>query len=55
MNALYVIAIGFVMVLLMALTSIVSRQSDRIKSLVQDNAMLEKRIREMEQIHESDK
>lgn len=55
MNALYVIAIGFAIVLLMALTSIVSHQSDRIKELVQDNAMLEKRIRELEQIHESDK
>lgn len=52
MNALYVCGIGFMFILLMALTSIVSRQSDRIKSLAQDNALLEKRIRELEQIHE---
>lgn len=55
MNALYVIAIGFAIILLMALTSIVSHQSDRIKELVQDNAMLEKRIRELEQVNESEK
>ena len=53
MNALYVIAIGFAIVLLMALTSIVSHQSDRIKELVQNSAMLEKRIRELEKEHES--
>lgn len=55
MNALYVIAIGFAIILLMALTSIVSHQSDRIKELVQNNAMLEKRIRELEQINETGK
>lgn len=55
MNALYVLAIGYAIVMLMALTSIVSHQSDRIKGLVQDNAILEKRIRELEKTHESDK
>ncbi len=55
MNTLYVLAIGFAIVLLMMLTSIVSRQNDRIKDLVQDNAMLEKRIRELEQANETDK
>lgn len=55
MNALYVIAIGFVIILLMALTSIVSHQGDRMKELVQENAMLEKRIRELEKVYESDK
>ncbi len=49
MNGLFAIAIGFIVVLLMALTSIVSKQSDRIKNLIQDNALLEKRIRELEE------
>ncbi len=50
MNGLFTVAIGFILLLAMALTSIVSKQSERIKSLVQDNAMLEKRIRELERI-----
>lgn len=48
MNALFTFAVGFIMMLLMLLTAIVSKQSDRIKSLIQDNALLEKRIRELE-------
>lgn len=50
MNGLYVICIGFIFILMMSLTSIVSRQAYKIKSLIQDNAMLEKRIRELEKI-----
>ena len=34
--------------ILMSLTSIVSKQTEKIRVLVQDNALLEKRIREME-------
>lgn len=49
MNGLFAFAIGFIVVLLMALTSIVSKQSDRIKNLVQDNALLEKRVRDLEE------
>jgi hypothetical protein len=48
MNALFVCAIGFAFILLMALTSIVSRQSSQIKNLTQENALLEKLVREME-------
>ncbi len=48
MNGLYIICIGFIVILMMSLTSIVSKQAFRIRSLVQDNAMLEKRIRELE-------
>lgn len=48
MNALYVCAFGFVFILLMSLTGIVSKQSDRIRCLIQDNALLEKRLRELE-------
>ena len=49
MNALFTFAVAFMMMLLMSLTAIASKQSDRIKNLVQDNAMLEKRIRELEE------
>lgn len=48
MNALFVLVLGFVVMILMALTSIASRQAVRIKILVQTNAILEKRIRELE-------
>lgn len=48
MNALFVLLLGFVVMILMALTSIASRQALRIKTLVQTNAILEKRIRELE-------
>jgi hypothetical protein len=49
MNGLFTIAIGFILVLVMALTAIVSKQTDRIKNLVQDNALLEQRLREVEE------
>lgn len=48
MNGLYLICIGFIMVILMSLTSIVSRQRNRIKTLTQEMAVLEKRLRELE-------
>lgn len=48
MNGLFTFAIGFILMLLMSLSVIVSKQSERIKNLVQDNALLEKRIRELE-------
>ena len=34
----------------MALTSIVSKQTMKIRALIQENAMLEKRLRETEQV-----
>lgn len=48
MNGLFVLIIGFIVIILMALTSIVSRQSIRIRILIQTNAILEKRVRELE-------
>ena len=48
MNGLFVLAIGFIICILMALTSIVSRQLKKINDLVQENAMLEKRVRDLE-------
>lgn len=49
MNGLYIVCIAFVMAILMALTSIVSKQKNKIKILTQEIAMLEKRIRDIEQ------
>jgi len=49
MNALYVCALGFCFILILAVTSIVSNQSERIKDLIQHSALLEKRIRELEE------
>lgn len=48
MNGLFVLCIAFVVIIMMALTSIVSRQAVRIRMLVQTNAMFEKRVRELE-------
>ncbi len=48
MNALFVMVIAFVIIILMALTSIVSRQAARIRILIQTNAILEKRVRDLE-------
>lgn len=50
MNGLFVLIIGFVIMILMALTAIVSRQANRIRILIQTNAILEKRVREVESI-----
>lgn len=46
--ALFLVAIGFVIVILMSITSIVSRQNRKIRTLIQENAILEKRIRDLE-------
>ena len=47
-NALFVLLLGFTIVILLSITSIVSKQSKRIRTLVQTNALLEKRIRKIE-------
>jgi hypothetical protein len=47
-NALFSLLFGFVIVILLSLTSIVSKQTEKIKTLVQANALLEKRVRELE-------
>ena len=49
MNGLFILAIAFAIVILMSITSIVSKQSEKIKSLTQTIAILEKRIRELEE------
>lgn len=49
MNGLFIMCIAFILMILMALTSIVSRQNVKIRTLVQEISMLEKRIRELEE------
>jgi hypothetical protein len=47
-NALFSLILGFLLIILLSLTSIVSRQNEKIKTLVQTIALLEKRLRELE-------
>lgn len=49
MNGLFAFGIFFVLIISMSLTAIVSKQTERIKNLAQYNAILEKRIRELEE------
>ena len=49
MYGLFVFAIFFILVIAMSLTAIVSKQTERIKNLAQENAALEKRVRELEE------
>ena len=48
MNGLFIICIAFMLMIMMALTSIASRQNVKIRQLVQEIAVLDKRIRELE-------
>lgn len=48
MNGLYVLCFAFIIATLMTLTSIASRQALKIRTLIQEISMLEKRIRELE-------
>lgn len=48
MYALITFAIAFAIAILMSITSIVSRQNRKIRTLIQENALLEKRIRDLE-------
>lgn len=52
MNSLFIMCIGFMLMILMALTSIVSRQNMKIRKLVQEISILDKQIRELEESHE---
>lgn len=53
MNGLYILCIAFIMMILMTLTSIVSRQQMKIRILIQELSMLDKRIRELEEQRDS--
>lgn len=47
-NALFAIVLFCVMIILMSLTAIVSRLKNQLLQLVQANALLERRVRELE-------
>lgn len=49
MNGLFIVCIAFIIMILMSLTSIISRQADKIKNLTQTIGRMEKRIRELEE------
>ncbi len=48
-NALFALVFFCLILILMSLTAIVSGLNDKVKKLAQDNALLEKRLRELEQ------
>lgn len=48
MNGLYIALIAFIIMILMTLTSIVSRLAYKAKALTQEMALLEKRVRDLE-------
>ncbi|MCR4991206.1 MAG: DUF2304 domain-containing protein [Lachnospiraceae bacterium] len=48
MNGLFILAIAFCIMVLMTLTSIASRTSMKMRTMIQEVAMLEKRVRELE-------
>lgn len=52
MNGLFVMAFAFVIMIMMSLTSIVSKQANKIKILVQEMAIMDKKIRELEKDEE---
>lgn len=48
MNGLFIFCIGFIIMILLSLTSIASRQNRKIRTLTQELAILDKRVREVE-------
>lgn len=52
MNGLYLALIAFIIMILMTLTSIVSRLAYKAKTLTQEIALIEKRVRELEKRNE---
>lgn len=49
MNGLFGIFIFFLLLMLLSMTAIVSRQTDSIRKLTQENALLEERLRKLEE------
>jgi len=48
MNGLFIWSIAFIICILLSLTSIVTRQNNKIRQLIQTISRLEKRVRELE-------
>ena len=49
MNGLFIFCIAFIIMILLSITSIVSRQNQKIRTLTQELSILEKRVRELEE------
>lgn len=49
MNGLFLFSIGLIILILLSLTSIASRQNRKLRTLTQEIAILDKRVRELEQ------
>ena len=49
MNGLFIFAMAFIIMILLSLTSIASRQNRKIRTLTQELAILDKRVRELEE------
>lgn len=49
MNGLFILCIAFLIMILMSITAIVSKQTEKIKNLTQTISKMEKRIRELEE------
>lgn len=49
MNGLFIFMIGFIILILLSLTSIASRQNGKLRKLTQEMAILDKRVRQLEQ------
>ncbi len=54
-NMVFVVAAIFSLMIILSLTAIVSRQTDRIRALTQSQAILEKRVRELEEKQDGNK
>lgn len=48
-NMIFLFMIGFILLILLALCSAASKQSEQLKRLTQANAILEERVRKLEQ------
>ncbi|MBO5389104.1 MAG: DUF2304 domain-containing protein [Lachnospiraceae bacterium] len=48
-NGIFFVGVCFILLIILSLTSIASGLSERIRTLVQTQAMLEKRVRELEE------
>lgn len=48
MNGLFLFCIGFIILILLSLTSIASRQNRKLRTLTQELAILDKRVRDLE-------
>ena len=48
-NLIFMIVIAFLLLVSLSLTSIVSGLSEKLKKLAQQNALLERRVRELEE------